>query len=1075
MRRSIRRPAKLSPPRLQRIVRRERVLELLDRALGAAVWIAAPAGFGKTTAAADYLEASRRRALWYRADAGDLDPANLFHYLGQVVSTPGRRSALPRFGPEYSDQLGEFSKRFFRAFFARVQDGSTVVIDDLHAAARTLVPEVIAAALLELPSTVQLLLLSRESPPNEMTPALASGRLQLLDASVLAFTREETRSVADARLPADVAQANADQLHDLTHGWPAELVLVCAALERDPGSIDAVATHSREAAFRLFALEFFEALPEAERHFMLLTSLPPHITSGSAAAMTRRDDAGVLLDSFCARQLFVTRAAGVQRAYRYHDLFRDFLRNAAAALDPAVSDRAIRAGAQAFLIEGDSDAAIALALDGGLWNLAADALEQHAPALIRQGRRVTLLQSAGRMPAAERAAHPKLVYWMGVASMVDDERSACARFEQAYAAFTLRGDRAQMLLTASQAVLAIHLSWHSYVAKDIWLERLAAHAAEVAASLSDSDRLRIATAMLRATEMGPRHAIHDETTTRLVEDMLQLLTAPSAAIDVDDRFIAADALNEHALETGRREVFDRAVAAVTPELRSPALTPWAKLNWLISFGTASGRRFPYRHRSVPYASADDALLEAQALAANEGFQSLEFSATYARIALANARGQAALRRQQVEHLEAIADARYPTQICNLMQEKAGVMVAAGEHAKAIDACALALDAAERARLPLSQTWSIRLTEAQVLIAAGRESMAQELMERQAPLYEGTFRKICEIVASTARLRQLRAQGDPAYAAILGGVIAEIKALGWVNYLSFAPGIAAEVWADALEHGIEPAFLCEAIRRRGFAPPRMFAPAWPWPLRVRLLGEVEIDVDDKPLQFGGKVQRKPLELLRFIAVHHPTAAPIRGAVAALWPGADARTGKAALDVALHRLRKLVGIENVLVVSDATIRLDPGRTWVDSAAFEQWVETAQRQLDERPAERAASLGAQLFAHYRGPLLGGEPTPPWALAARERLHARFAQLTASLARYHEREKNWAVARSIYERGIALDPLAEEFYRGLMRCHAAVGEPAEVMRAFRRCRETLSIVLGIAPAPETMSLLSRLRGAAG
>ncbi|MGE5090355.1 MAG: hypothetical protein ACM3QY_14600, partial [Candidatus Levyibacteriota bacterium] len=788
MRRTSRFPAKLSPPRLQRIVRRERIIGLLDRAQGAAVWIVAPAGYGKTTAVADYLDARQCRALWYRADLGDLDPASLFHYLAQAVSTGTRRAALPRFGPEYADQLGEFAKRFFRAFFACVPEGATLVIDDLHAAARTLIPGVVGAALLELPPGLQLLLLSRESPPVEMTPAQASGRLQIVDASALAFTRDETRRVAEARLPADVAKANADRLHDLTHGWPAELVLVCAALERDPASIDALATQSRDAAFRLFALEFFEALPQSERQFMLLTSRPAYLTPAVAAAMTGREDAGATLDSFCSRQLFVTRVSGSQQAYRYHDLFRDFLRHSATTIDPALSDRAIQAGVQAFLAEGDRDAAIVLALDGGLWDAAAEALERHAPVLIRQGRRATLLAAAGRLPDAARAAHPDLYYWMGVARMIDDEQSACSWFEQALHGYELRGDRARMLLTAAQAVLAIHMSWHSYLTQDVWLQRLAAHDPQVSAPLPESDRLRIATALLRSMGMGERYTVDDVATSRLVESMLALLAARSAAIAADDRFIAADALNEYASESGRRDVFERAVAAVASELRDPELTPWARIHWLISYGTVSGRRFPCAPRGIPFGSADDAVAEANALAEREGFQSLEFSATYARAALASARGDHAAWQRHVEHLERITDARQPVQVASMMPMKAAVLLAHEQPTQALQACADALAAGERGRLPASEMWTIRLTEAQVLIAIGREDEAAASMAEQAPLYDGVFRMLCEIVGATATLHRLRARGDPAYPAHLAAVMAEIRAVGWVNYLTSVPQI-----------------------------------------------------------------------------------------------------------------------------------------------------------------------------------------------------------------------------------------------------------------------------------------------
>ena len=55
---------------------------------------------------------------------------------------------------------------------------------------------------------------------------------------------------------------------------------------------------------------------------------------------------------------------------------------------------------------------------------------------------------------------------------------------------------------------------------------------------------------------------------------------------------------------------------------------------------------------------------------------------------------------------------------------------------------------------------------------------------------------------------------------------------------------------------------------------------------------------------------------------------------------------------------------------------------------------------------------------------------------------------------------------KGIEQDTLAEDFYRGLMRCHLALGAPANALRVYRRCRELLSIVLAVAPTAETEAL---------
>jgi pentatricopeptide repeat protein len=61
-------------------------------------------------------------------------------------------------------------------------------------------------------------------------------------------------------------------------------------------------------------------------------------------------------------------------------------------------------------------------------------------------------------------------------------------------------------------------------------------------------------------------------------------------------------------------------------------------------------------------------------------------------------------------------------------------------------------------------------------------------------------------------------------------------------------------------------------------------------------------------------------------------------------------------------------------------------------------------------------------------------------------------------------------YARGLDADDLAESFYQGLMRCHAAQGRIAEGIAVFRRLRQTLSVVLGVAPSTASEALVRRL-----
>ncbi|TKB72836.1 MAG: hypothetical protein E5W81_17020, partial [Mesorhizobium sp.] len=128
--------AKLSAPRPVGIVSRPRVVALLSQALDSgACWLAAPGGYGKTTAVIDFLEQGGLKQgesayNWYRVDTEDQDVARLFHYL--TLSLDGRHAGMPVFGPEYADNSDDFARLFFRTYFSRLDPGTILVLDDLH-------------------------------------------------------------------------------------------------------------------------------------------------------------------------------------------------------------------------------------------------------------------------------------------------------------------------------------------------------------------------------------------------------------------------------------------------------------------------------------------------------------------------------------------------------------------------------------------------------------------------------------------------------------------------------------------------------------------------------------------------------------------------------------------------------------------------------------------------------------------------------------------------------------------------------------------------------------------------------
>src|SRR5664279_1995276 len=70
------------------------------------------------------------------------------------------------------------------------------------------------------------------------------------------------------------------------------------------------------------------------------------------------------------------------------------------------------------------------------------------------------------------------------------------------------------------------------------------------------------------------------------------------------------------------------------------------------------------------------------------------------------------------------------------------------------------------------------------------------------------------------------------------------------------------------------------------------------------------------------------------------------------------------------------------------------------------------------------------------------------------------------------WRLVENPCRLALSCHSSAETLYQGAVRCHVKLGRAADAMRIFRRCREQLSIVLGVRPAHATQSLVDQLTG---
>ena len=234
----------------------------------------------------------------------------------------------------------------------------------------------------------------------------------------------------------------------------------------------------------------------------------------------------------------------------------------------------------------------------------------------------------------------------------------------------------------------------------------------------------------------------------------------------------------------------------------------------------------------------------------------------------------------------------------------------------------------------------------------------------------------------------------------------------------------------------------------------------WPLKIYSLGQFALLCDGKPLALSRKVQKRPLDLLKHLVASGGIGVETSALIELLWPDAEGDAAQASFDSTLYRLRKLIGIDGVIALSEGKLSIDSAKCWLDTWEFERLLDSAERTTELAEVE---NFSKELLRLYAGHFLEKESQESWAISARDKIKAKFTRAVAHLGAQLEQAQHWPQAIALYSRALELDNLAEGLYRRLMICHRENGEPAEGLNVYRRCRDMLSIVLGVKPSPET------------
>lgn len=1065
-------PAKITRPSFPDVLHRTRLFSLLDaQAAKPVVWVSAPAGSGKTTLVSSWLDSRGIPAIWYQCDDGDADLASFFYYLGRAgrKATPRQRAQLPLLTPEYLAGASVFTRRFFEQLCSRLlprgpsgngQPAYALVFDNVHdIPADTSFHDMLAAGFESLSAGVQAVVISRTDPPPSFARLMTNNRIALLGYHDIRFTGEESRELVRGLMP-ELGLAAIRAMHRQAEGWAAGIVLLlerarlAGALPHDPGGM------VNDRVFAYLNEEIFNKAAPRVQEFLLKTALMPAFSTALAEKLTGVGDAGRILSALTHHHFLTQKLSGGAYDYQYHPLYREFLLNRGEShFSPEELVSLQRTAALLLEETGHPEDAARLYCAAADRESLVRLVTRNAQGLLAQGRNRTVSEWISCIAADAAGDDPWLLYWTGMCSFPFDLSRARFFLKQAFDRFTAVTDTEGIYRSWAGIVDTYTFGldeWHQLdEAIDMFEELINVYPLIPSNELNllVSSRMLIALTLRKTDEPHRVHAWLERVNVLLEE-------TPSVAIRLDTVF----SMSVYYLWKGEYHKNIIMLEKAEAEIRRFRHAPFAGIRIQLMKGI-------HFWITAEYEKAARALSEGLDISRQSGvpvFNSLLWGfRAAAELASGNMKAADTMLQNQAASLLSMEQT---LDLFFYHVNSAWRAMLSGNPSLAADHMETIAAAVEKMGTPYYRIlWKIGMAHAGLLLNRTRDAKKhiREAHRISLQMKSHVMEWNSLLVRAYVLLREGRSKDG---LSALRDAFSLGHRFGYVHLEFYRPEVMQYLCARALSAGIEPDYATGLIRKLRLAPPQDFGigipmayvEGWPYPVRICTLGRFEIFRDDRPVAFAGKIQKKPLDLLKAIIALGGTNVSEDRLIDGVWSDTEGDRAHKSFEMALSRLRALLGSDDAVHYHARQISLNFRHCWIDSSALEQIFDAVSRDgTAALPAfaEKAVNL-------YKGPFLPSETGMRWAVSKGELLKNRLIRLIVKAGRHHEQAEQWDTAIDLYLKGIDMDYLAEEFYQRLMVCYQALGNRADAVKTYNRCRSLLKAELGIEPSSETEAL---------
>ncbi len=569
------------------VVARPRLVARLNEALangGRLTVVVAPAGYGKSTLLADWVNGCGRTVAWLSLDRRDNHLPTFLRYFVAAVRTQDPKAcpitlrALQAPAPPAPEYLAELLAHDL----ALLSQALILVLDDYHLVRDPEVQTCMGRLLEILPENVHLALVGRLDSSLPLSRFAARGQLCELRGDALRFTLPEATEFLRHNLGSRMTPEEVSALYARTEGWIAALSLAVQSLSGQAGlagTVSRLVTRADRHVAGYLLQEVLAQEPAPTQDFLLCTAILDRLCAPLCAAVIGDEDtyaAHVSLAGLSQSNPLLQALDDQGTWYRYHQLLQDSLRaTVAQRLKPERIAELHRRASAWYAASGFTEEAIEHALAAGDVQAATRLTECFVRSAIERVQATDIERRLRLLPTEVQETNPTLVMGQAFIAQVRDELQRMPALLEAAEAGLQRPDWQVDDDLRSFVRRLIHVGWSLYYYYMGQVQRCLQHAECALELTSRTDQWIHAAAMHHWARACHALGRHLEAVTRLRDTLAT--TAPDNLVYSQQVLLGLAQVYRASGEMRQLDEVGRQMLAETLELGLVIRVSWARM------------------------------------------------------------------------------------------------------------------------------------------------------------------------------------------------------------------------------------------------------------------------------------------------------------------------------------------------------------------------------------------------------------------------------------------------------------------------------------------------------------------